>query len=168
MTNEQLLILIIIVTIIIIGVLLAKQTSRQSALQLTLIINHIKITGDIKMVQLTSTQQVSGQLKPQNRLGGPAQVEAGSVNVTSSNPDVVEIVRDEADETKFTAKAKGSGVAQIDYSADADLGEGVETISGFTGVEVTPAGAVGFGIAFGEPEEQAAPAAPDEPPADPV
>lgn len=108
------------------------------------------------MVQMTSTQQVSGQLTPQNRLGAPAPVQEGSVLIQSSNTAVCAVVTDPEDQTKFTLKATGPGVAQIDFAADADLGEGVVGISGFLGVEVVPAQAAGFGVAMGTPEEQPA------------
>ncbi len=106
------------------------------------------------MVQMTSTQQVSGQLTPQNRLGAPAPVEEGSVLIQSSNTSVCSVEIDPEDQTRFKLKATGPGVAQIDFAADADLGEGVVSISGFVGVEIVPAQASGFGIQMGTPEEQ--------------
>jgi hypothetical protein len=150
--------LILIAIIIFVSWLIVRPTAVRPGMFLVISINHIQIKGVITMVSLTSTQQVSGQLQPTNRLGNPAPVEAGSVLIQSSDTNVVEVVRDEADETKFQLKAKNDGVATISFAADADLGEGVTTIGGSTNVEVVAAAAAGFGVVFGQPEEQPAPA----------
>lgn len=163
MTN-LIFILIIAAAIIIatISINYSNALRQTPALLLELTIDNIKTKGIILMINLTTTQQVSGQLQPVNSLGKPAPVETGTVQITSSDENVIAIERNEEDETKFIAVAKGPGVAQINYSADADMGEGVASIAGFTGVEVVPAGAVGFGITFGTPEEQPAPASPGD------
>lgn len=123
-------------------------------IELELNINKLKIKGKITMVTLTATQFVEGTLNVVDRLGNPSQVEAGTVVITSSDETVCLVNRIDANELAFIIESVGPGVAQINYSADADLGEGIETIAGFTGVEVTPAHAVGFGITFGEPQER--------------
>lgn len=130
-----------------------KSVRQRSALMLVLTIDQIKIKGVIKMTQLKTTQFVSGELQPVDRLGNAAKVEAGTAKFTSSNEEVFVVERDPNLELVFKIVPKGPGVAQLDYSADADLGEGVKLISGFTGIEVIPAEATGFGIKFGEPEE---------------
>lgn len=89
----------IILALLFISVLLfcLKWASRQRPhLLLVLTINHIKTKGEFKMISLTSTQQVPVELAPENRLGNPAPIEAGSVLVETSDSNVVEIVRDEA------------------------------------------------------------------------
>lgn len=109
-------------------------------------------------VTLTTTQQVSGQVKPVDRNGKPAQVQDGSVAYEVANAEgeepIILVEEDPNDETKFTVKALRPGVAQLKVSADADLGEGVETIETFAAVEVIPEKAVGFGVEFGTPEDQ--------------
>lgn len=117
-------------------------------------INNIKIKGDIKMVNLTATQYVNGSLSVVDRLGNPSEVEAGSVVISSEHPDLFSVERVDSDEKAFKIIAHSPGVGQIYFSADADLGDGVETINGFAGVEVVPAHAAGFGISFAEPQEQ--------------
>ena len=135
---------------------LSHRKPRKAKLLLSFVINQIKIKGEIKLVSLRSTQYVeSGELQAVDRLGNPAEVEAGSVNFSSSDEGVFRAEQDPDNEKLVKVVAVGPGVAQLDYSADADLGEGVVTITGFTGVEVTPAQAVGFsGLSFGEPQEQ--------------
>lgn len=135
--------------------LLPHRKPRKGKLLLSVVINQIKIKGEIKLVSLRSTQYVeSGELQAVDRLGNPAEVEPGSVNFSSSDEGVFRIERLD-NEKQIKVIATGTGVAQLNYSADADLGDGVVTIEGFTGVEVLPAQAVGFsGLSFGEPQEQ--------------
>jgi len=155
MTDTQILIAVIIALVLLIAFLMAQNFSRQNpGVFLEFTINHIKIKGIITMIQLTSTQQVSGQLQPTNRLGAPAPVEAGSVIIQSGDSSILAVETDPDDETKFRFVAKKAGVVQVDFAADADIGEGVASITGFVGVEVVPAQAQGFGVSFGQPEEQ--------------
>jgi len=107
-------------------------------------------------VTLSEVQFVEGQVTPVNRLGGPAKVEAGSVEYSSSDPLVATVEEDPNDETKFKVVAHSPGISQVDISADADLGDGVVTISGFVAVEVLPENATGFGVTFGAPQDQVA------------
>lgn len=108
------------------------------------------------MVSLTQTQFAqSGDLQAVDRLGNPAEVQEGSVNFSSSDESIFTVEQNPENEKQVKVVAHAPGVAQLNYSADADLGEGVVTIEGFTGVEVLPAQAVGFsGLSFGEPQEQ--------------
>lgn len=105
-------------------------------------------------VIITDTQFIEGQVQPVNKKGQPSQVEQGSVEYSSSNEAVFTVTEDADDETKFVVTAVGAGTGQLNYSADADLGEGVVTITGFTDIEITPAQATGFNVTFGEPQEQ--------------
>jgi hypothetical protein len=114
-----------------------------------------KIKGNIMAVSLTSTQFVEGTLQPVDSKGRPAQVDENTVEYTSSNPDVFIVEEDPTDQLKIRITAVGEGVAELRYSADADLDDGeTVTIEGFTAVEVLPAMAIGFGIQFGTPQEQ--------------
>lgn len=103
---------------------------------------------------LTTTQQQAFQVTPQNSQGKPAKVEPGTVDYSSSDTAVAEVVEDPNDETKFSIVAKGVGTATIDVTADADLGEGQQTISGQISVEVTEAGATSLGVTAGAITEQ--------------
>lgn len=133
---------------------LLRHRRRKPEIYLTFSTNDIKIKGVIKMVTMKVTQFVEGILQPVDRLGNPAQVEAGTVQFTSSDEAVFVVARTAEDELKVKLVATGVGVAQLDYSADADLGEGVVTITGFTGIEITAEQAVGFAVSFGEPQDQ--------------
>jgi len=117
--------------------------------------DNVIIKGQIMAVTLTTTQFVEGTLQPVDSKGRPAQVDENSVEFMSSNPDVFVVEEDPNDQLKVKVIAVGEGVAELRYTADADLDDGeVVTIEGFTAVEVLPAMAIGFGISFGTPQEQ--------------
>lgn len=106
---------------------------------------------------MSYSQKVSVELAPQDSNGNPATVEPGSVQVVSANQGLCTVVRDPNNELLFEVLGNNTGVVgttQVDISADADLGQGVVTITGFIGVEITPKQAVGFGFNIGEPIEQ--------------
>jgi hypothetical protein len=142
--------------IIIVGLVVAlyPASKKKATIQLSFIINNIKIKGGIIMVQLKDTQKVTGLLAPVDAKGNTATVQAGSVVVTSSDESVVTVEKDASNELGFTLVAGKPGTAQVDFSADADLGDGVTTIAGFTAVEVQAGDAVGMGASFGEPTAQ--------------
>jgi hypothetical protein len=145
--------------IVLIALLLRRKGSKPGyRLRLAFFLNQIKIEGNNMALSMTSTQQATGQVQPVDSKGNPAQVQAGTVEYEITDPELVEVIEDETDETKFTVKAKGPvGVTQLTIRADADLGEeGVKTIETFAAIEILPAGAVGFGVTFGTPEEQPA------------
>jgi hypothetical protein len=125
----------------------------KAKLELTISTNNLKIKGNIKMLSLKQNQKVSYELTPIDEQGNPAPVEAGTCQVTSSAPNVFRVEIDPTNELKGEIFSGELGTGQLDYSADADLGNGVVTIAGFSAVEVIPAGAqaVGFGITFGTP-----------------
>ena len=110
------------------------------------------VEGRITLMVLTDTQQTSitfGQ--PLDKKGKPAKVQPGSVTFSIDQPDAATVTQDAND--PFTATvvagnptADGSP-ATITISADADLGEGVKTITGLEPLIVTSGEAVGFGNA---------------------
>lgn len=103
-------------------------------------------------VTLTTAQFVEGFLTPVDSEGQAALVEPGSVMFLSSDETIFSVEKNPDNELAFKITANAAGVAQLDFSADADLGDGVKTISGFAAIEVIPSEAVGFGIVFGEPQ----------------
>lgn len=150
-----------------------SECQKRFTFPVTFFFNNLKITGGITMVSIKYTQQLRGALgSPVDAKGNEAPIEAGSLKITSSDPEIFAVEKDENqpdNEFAFKIVAKKAGVAQLNYEADADLGEGVKTISGFTGVEVLPGEAVGFGVpVFGEPEEQPAAEEPGDDTEEPV
>lgn len=120
---------------------------------MTLEFENIKIKGEILMIGMKVSQKVTVTLQPQDRLGNPANVQPGSVVFESSDTDVCTVVQNQDNELQADvfSSTNNPGTAQIDFKADADLGEGVVQISGFSAVEVLPLQAVGFGLTVGEP-----------------
>ncbi len=98
-------------------------------------------------------QRIPFILQPVDRRGNPASVEAGSVAFSVDNTAVATVEVDPANELAGFILTHGVGVATLNYSADADLGEGVTQISGFDAIEVKPEQAVGFGITYGPAED---------------
>lgn len=109
---------------------------------------------EVPLTQLTDTQQVTGTVSFVNKKGNPAPVQDGSVVFASSDPAVLETVVDPASPMTVIVKAKAPGAAQVQCTADADLGDGVKTITLVADFTVVAGEAVGGTISFGTPEEQ--------------
>jgi len=122
---------------------------------LELTIDHIKIKGVIMTVIAKPDQFATGEVNPQDRKGKPAQVQEGSVAYESDNETVCTVEEDPSDEKKFKLNFLSVGFANVKVSADADLGEGVVTVEGTLQVVVEPEQATGFGVAVGEPQDNA-------------
>jgi len=109
---------------------------------------------------ITDTQEFDVSIETVNRRGNPAPVENASL--TSSDPAVLEIVRDPAGPAGpaevFIGRATGViGVAQVLYRADPVIGEGEGEIIGMADVEVVPSQAVTARVTLGAPREQVLP-----------
>jgi len=106
---------------------------------------------------LKDTEQVVLSVVPVDAKGNAAPVD-GTPAWDSSDPTVA-IVTPAADGLSATVAAAGPlGKAQISVTADADLGEGIESIVGTLEIEVVAGKAVSLSIKTGTPEE--IPAAP--------
>jgi len=85
------------------------------------------------MINATTDQEwLAASVGFKNARGEPAPVEAGSV-VWASSDDTVLAVTPSADGMTASVKTVApGGPARITVSADADIGSGVQTITGFT------------------------------------
>lgn len=118
-----------------------------------------QITEGVVFMRMTDSQQAVGTIAPKNKRGGPAPVQPGSVLWTG--PSFV-AVTPSADGLSATFVAIGVGgddpggpqEAFGSVSADADLGEGVVTISSRFPIQVVASQATDLGVTFGEPTEQ--------------
>lgn len=104
------------------------------------------------MLQLTNTQQCALSVSGVDKKGNPAGL--ADVTYTSSDPNVASVTQDTVDPSKAVVKAVAAGTAQINVSADADLGDGVNTLTGALDVTVVAGQATSFTIATGTPTEQ--------------
>lgn len=101
-------------------------------------------------VVFKANQFANFQVAPVNRKGQPAKVQEGTVEYSSPDPSVV-VEEDPTDETKFKVTTSADEITEsrtvdIPVSADADLGDGIKTITSILTVVLEPDGAVGFGI----------------------
>jgi hypothetical protein len=104
-------------------------------------------------LKLTVTQQCPISIQPVDARGNPARVDGDPV-WTNSNPEVLTLVVDPGGLSALARATGPIGTSQIGVTADADLGEGVITLSGTLDVEVGGAQAVGITITPGTPTEQ--------------
>lgn len=116
--------------------------------------------GDITLMQLTTEQKVKITFgRPVSAHGNPADVQEGSVVIRSMDASV-RVEQDPAD--PFSATVFGvektpdvTKPGAILIEADADTGDGVETIQGVEPVIVAGPKAAGFGPAtLGTPEDK--------------
>ncbi len=106
---------------------------------------------------LTDSQKVPVSYgSPVDAKGKKASIQSGSLVWKSSDETVATVTPDTEDPIAGVIVAGNPGVAEIWPEADADLGDGVVTISGErVGVQVTGGPAVGIGApALGIPVEQ--------------
>lgn len=105
------------------------------------------------MLILTDSQQVDLSVGFTDKASNPAQVDG--VPAWTSSDETVLTVTASADGRSATAVATGKlGTAQINVSADADLGAGTTPISGVLDVTVQAGAAVVANIAAGTPTEK--------------
>lgn len=103
---------------------------------------------------LTATQQVDLSVTVTDRKGNPAQVQ--DPTFMSNNESILTVVPDAGgDPLKCSVVATGAlGSASITFSADADLGSGVEPLLGTFDVDVGPGKATVVTLNPGTPTEQ--------------
>lgn len=118
------------------------------------------IEGEINKMVITDTQQATLTFGlPLDKKGKPAKVQDGSVSFSIESGAGATVTQDPADPFSALVVAgdptlEGSP-ATITISADADLGDGVRTITGVEPLIVIAGDAVGFGVAtVGAPTEQ--------------
>jgi hypothetical protein len=109
------------------------------------------------MADITVVQEFDvGPVTAVDRKGRPASFDGAPV-FTSDNESVVVVVPSaDGDPNKATIRAVGiPGGAQVKVSVDADIGEGIETLEGFVGVNVLPEKATALNVPVGEVRDQA-------------
>ena len=81
-------------------------------------------------VSITEAEDLEVTISPTNALGKPSAIQAGSLAIVSDNPGVIaDGVMDPVNPLTMRCVTAGTGTATLTVSADADLGDGVETIS---------------------------------------
>lgn len=104
------------------------------------------------MLLLTDTQKVVLNIQPVDAKGFPAKVDGAPL--WSVSDESVGTLAVSEDGLTATFVAGFPGVCQVVVSADADLGLGVQTISGVLDIQVEGGVAVSLGILAGVPAAQ--------------
>jgi hypothetical protein len=112
------------------------------------------VTGDLKMLVLTDTQEVDLAIIPLDRKGKPAQVN-GVPTWASSDPTIARVTPSEDGLSARVAATDNLGSVQIKVTADAGLGEGADPVTGILDLEIVSGKAASLGIIAGSPREQA-------------
>jgi hypothetical protein len=100
---------------------------------------------------LTDEQKVEAFLRPKTAAGNPAKVDG--VPVWSSTDTAILTVAAATDGLSAIVTTVGQlGTAQVNVTADADLGDGVRSIAATQDFEVKAAEAVSVGIEVGAAE----------------
>lgn len=105
------------------------------------------------MLILTDVQKVALAIAPKSAAGNPAAVDGVPVWSSSDETVLTLTVADDG----FSAEAVTTGklgTAQVNVTADADLGDGTKTITGVLDVEVKASEAVALDISAGAPTDK--------------
>jgi len=109
------------------------------------------ITKNISMLVLPNDHKVTASIQPVDAKGNPATID-GLASWSSSSTDIVTVTNISTDSLSAdVVPGTALGTAQINVTADADLGGGVTTINGVLDVQVVAGQAVGFTISTAPP-----------------
>lgn len=109
-------------------------------------------TNHMVEATITNEQKIGVTLTPKTATGKPAKVQAGSVKFSVLSGEST-VVQDPANELAASlVSSDNPGDTQILVEADADIGEGVETISDTIALHVAGANAANLGVALGNAE----------------
>src|SRR5262245_8616952 len=115
-------------------------------------INHNGVTTkNVMSLILANDHKVTASIQPVDAKGNPAAID-GLAAWSSSSADIVTVTNISADSLSAdVVPGTALGTAQINVTADADLGSGVTTINGVLDVQVVAGQAVGFTISTSPP-----------------
>jgi hypothetical protein len=102
---------------------------------------------------LTDVQKVELSISPTSAAGNPAPLD-GTPVWSSSDESVLAITASEDGLSAVAVTTGKLGRAQVNVSADADLGDGVKTITGVLDVEVRVSEAVSLAVSAGSPTDK--------------
>jgi hypothetical protein len=111
-------------------------------------------TKDVHMLILPDDHKVGLSVQPVDAKGHPAQLE-GDPTWSVADPTIATVTPVPYDGQTYRADlvpGDNLGTTQVNVSGDADLGEGVTTITGLLDVQVVAGQAVSLNIAAGTPE----------------
>lgn len=102
--------------------------------------------------EIGDNQHATARIAPLDKAGNPAQVEAGKTTWAVSDPALAVI--DSFDDTSAVVRDLGPlGEYDLTVSADADLGEGVTTITDSIHITVVAGPATNLGLSLDTPAD---------------
>ena len=115
-------------------------------------VNKTKTEGQNNMLEITITneQKIQVTLTPVTATNNPAQLDGGATFEVISGTATVAMIADNP-LSAFLVSGDLPGDSEILVSADADLGDGVETISDIIKLTVAGAKAASLGLTVGAP-----------------
>ena len=102
---------------------------------------------------LTDVQKVELSISPTSAAGNPAPVDGAPV-WTSSDDTVLTVTASEDGLSAVAVTTGKLGKAQVNVTADADMGEGVKAITGVLDIEVKVSEAVSLAVTSGTPTDK--------------
>lgn len=114
-------------------------------------IGRLSITGDLQMLLLTNGQKVTLSIAPLDAFGQAARID-GLPAWNVSDGALATITPAEDGMSAVLEPLGPVGLLQVQVTADADLGEGIKSLSGTLDVQVEAGEAVTLGITAGVPE----------------
>lgn len=120
-----------------VALLIPTQSKSKPYFLITFFSNNQTITGIMEDMNLEVGQSANFKATPVSGSKKPVtNFQLGTLEYSTSNETVGKAVEDPADETMFRVDGLAAGDAQINFSVDADAGDGVETITGFFNLHV--------------------------------
>lgn len=103
-------------------------------------------------IRITNEQKVKVTLTPKTGAGKPAKLDGKPTWTVSSGDSTVEVADDGMSAELVSSDTPGETMFVVE--ADADIGEGVETITDAIKLTVEGAKATSLGLTVGEPENK--------------
>ena len=104
-------------------------------------------------VQLTDVQEARATIAPKDRAGNDAPVD-GTPTWASSDESLVTVTPAEDGMSADVITVGPLGTAQVTVTADADLGDGVTSLTGTLDVEVIASEASSLNVSVGTPTDR--------------
>lgn len=109
------------------------------------IVGRVTVTGEITMVQLSVDMQARLSIAPVDQFGNPALVD-GEPTWTLSDPALGTLAPDPGGLSALFVPSGMTGPAQVQVSADADLGSGIVTIGGSADLDLVAGQAASLSV----------------------
>lgn len=124
------------------------------AFNTTIDYKHLKIKGQIMILNLNANEFIVSTLQPVDAAGVTASYQKGTISWSTSDPTVVSVLQDTTNELVATITAVSAGTATITYTGTNLAGQQLVGTVDVTITAVALNDAVQFLITFGDPQLQ--------------